>query len=65
VIEARAGIIDLQVVLENNNWSLTWLSAEELPLFLFLYEEVLVFCSRVGPGELGSVAVPSVRLSAG
>jgi hypothetical protein len=53
-----------KVVLENNNWSLRLLLAEELPLFLSLYEEMLVCYFRVGPGELGSVAVPSVRPSA-
>jgi hypothetical protein len=56
--------MQMLVVLENNNWSLTLLLAEELPLFLSLYEEVLVFCSRVGPGELGAGTVPSVRPSA-
>src|SRR5205085_11627608 len=53
------------VVLENNNGHLTQRSAEELPIFRSsLQQEARVSCQRVGPGEPGSAAVPSVRPSA-
>ena len=68
-VEQIDGKFVVQVGLENNNESLTRLLAEGLPLFRALPESLsvygLVSGPKVGPGELGSTAVQSVRPSAG